>query len=235
MHTGERVSEALIRAQQHGFAPTRRERATATFERSHAYSIALSREAGTQGTTIAHAVGSRLSWAVYDHEILELIARDLRVGVKLVESVDERHVNWLQEAVEQFCNVPAVREGTYVRRLIETILSLAADGRCVVVGRGAPFVMPAASTLRVRLTGPLEERISNVCREKDISRNEAARWIAKTDLERTQFVKLHFLHDAADARHYDLALNTSGFAVDECAGLIVDALHSKLHVRSALA
>jgi cytidylate kinase len=75
----------------------------------------------------------------------------------VIENVDERHVSWLQECVESFAAVSAVREGKYARRLIETVLSLAMRGRCVFVGRGAPFVLPPATTLRVRLVAPLED------------------------------------------------------------------------------
>jgi hypothetical protein len=51
---------------------------------------------------VARAVAERLGWNVYDHELLEVVARDLHVRVKLLENVDERHVPWLQECVESF-------------------------------------------------------------------------------------------------------------------------------------
>src|SRR5207248_10218227 len=131
-------------------------------EQPRPFSIAISREAGTHGPAVARALGARLGWKVYDHELLEMVARELHVGVKLLENVDERHVTWLQESIESFAAVPAVREGKYVRHLIETMLSLAAPGRCVIVARGAQFVLPPATTLRVRLVAPVEDRMANV-------------------------------------------------------------------------
>jgi cytidylate kinase len=224
----ERASEALIRAMgrsEPGQTPSASGGESAATVR--AFSIAISREAGTRGPAIARGVGERLGWKVYDQELLELIARDLHVRVKLLEDVDERHVSWLQECVESFAAVPAVRESKYVRHLIETMLSLATQGRCVIVGRGAPFVLPPATTLRVRLVAPLEDRIAAVCHEQKLPRNEAARYIEATDRARSHFVRLHLQRDAADPWHYDLCLNTAQFSKDQCVELVLDGLRTK--------
>ncbi|HEY3965886.1 MAG TPA: cytidylate kinase-like family protein [Planctomycetaceae bacterium] len=226
----ERVSEALVRAAGHHDALIHH--TTSSVDGNHRprqFSIAISRETGTRGPAVARAVGKLLGWPVYDHELLEIVARELRVAVKLLESVDEHHVTWLQECVEAFAAVPAVREQKYVQHLVEAMLSLAVGGRCVIVGRGSPFVLPPATTLRVRLSAPVADRLAIVCHERSLSRPEAARHIARTDRDRAQFVKLHFLRDSRDVRHYDLFLNTSQFSIDECAHLIVNGLLQKSH------
>jgi len=228
-HLPERVSEALIRATGHRDAPHTGYEDEPGMSHVRPFSIAISREAGTRGPAIARAVAERLGWKVFDNELLELVARDLHVRVKLLENVDERHVPWLQECVEAFAAVPAVREGKYVRHLIEAMLSLAAQGRCVVVGRGGPFVLPPATTLRVRLVAPLEDRIAAVCHDQKLARHEAARFVEKTDRDRMQFVRLHFLRDAADPRHYDLFLNTAQFSIAECTDLVIEGLRLKSH------
>jgi cytidylate kinase len=117
--------------------------------------------------------------------------------------------------------------------LIETLLSLAARGRSVIVGRGSPFVLPTATTLRVRLIAPLEDRIEVVCHEQSLRRSEAARFVQIADRERAHFARLHFQRDSSDPQHYDLVLNTSQFPIDECATLIVDALQTKSHEQTA--
>lgn len=232
----ERVSEAFIRATGHRESKPHDLAARGSFAGdTNPFSIAVSREAGTRGPAVAKAVAERLGWRLYDHELLEIVARDLRVRVKLLENLDERHVTWLQECVEAFAAVPAVREGKYVRHLIEAMLSLAASGRCVIVGRGSPFVMPPATTLRVRLVAPRDARIAAVRHDMNLSRGDAARFIEKTDRERTDFVRLHFLRDAADPRYYDLFLNTAQFSTEQCADLIVEGVRIKSNGRVAAA
>jgi len=223
----QRVSEAFIRATGHHDS----QRVTEDSQESSTrpFSIAISREAGTRGPAVARAVAERLGWQVYDNELLEMVARDLHVRVKLLDNVDERHVPWLQECIEAFAAVPAVREGKYVRHLIETMLSLATMGKSILVGRGSPFVLPPATTLRVRLVAPLEDRIAVVRRDQNLSRHDAMRFIETTDRERIRFIKLHFQRDPADPRYYDLFLNTAQFSLTECADMIIEALRLKSH------
>jgi hypothetical protein len=168
-----------------------------------------------------------LGWQVYDQELLQLVAQDLNVRVKMLEAIDERHVPWLLECLEALAAVPKVTEARYVPRLIDVLLSLGARGRCVIVGRGAPFVLPATTTLRVRLIAPLDERIAVFCREQKLTRSAAARLVEQTDRVRMEFVKLHFHRDPADPLNYDLTMNMSELSLDQCARLIVEALRLK--------
>ena len=189
-----------------------------------AFTIALSREAGTPGTSVARAVGARLDWPVYDQDLLQRIAEEMGLRTSLLASVDEKGVSWLEECMEAFSSVPAVTESAYVRRLIETVLSLAAHGQCVIVGRGAAHILPPATTLRVRLVGTREDRVAATSRRLKISLAEAARWVETTDKQRSRFVRDHFYKDPADPDQYDLVLNASRFTVEQCAELTVAAL-----------
>ena len=64
------------------------------------FTIALSREVGARGTSVARAVGARLGWAVYDNEILERIAQEMKVRPRALQRVDERHASLLNEFIE---------------------------------------------------------------------------------------------------------------------------------------
>jgi cytidylate kinase len=226
----ERMIEALLKATQH-WATRRQAEAGAdggSGPSSRAFTIALSRESGARGTSTARAVGARLGWTVYDHELLERIAREMNLRTSLLDSVDEKRVSWLQECVEAFASVPSVSGSTYVRHLTQTLFSLAAHGECVIVGRGAAQILPVETTLRVRLVAPVEWRIEAVSRKLRISKEEAARQVERIDRERVGFVKAHFRKEATDPPQYDLVLNSSRYSVGECADLIVEALHHAL-------
>ena len=116
-----------------------------------------------------------LGWPVYDHALLERMAAEMRVQVDLLENVDERHVGWLVERMEDFSAVPYVSENAYVRRLIETLLALGGQGRSVIVGRGAAHVLPPTTTLRVRLVAELADRVRTLVHEMGLTNSEAAR------------------------------------------------------------
>lgn len=225
----ERSVAALNQAQRHW--NERRQAANTALAGSQALTIAVAREAGTPGTSVAHAVGARLGWPVYDHELLELIARETGWRVRLLESVDEKKQSWLRESLEALSTAPAenndglVTESAYVHHLVETVLSLGVHGQCVIVGRGAAQLLPAATTLRVRLVAALSDRVAAVSQRLNLTRAEAERHVTETERERVRFVRDHFQKDPTDPRNYDLLLNASRWSVAECAELILHALH----------
>jgi cytidylate kinase len=192
-----------------------------------ALTVALSRQAGAGGTEVAHKVGARLGWPVYDRQLLEQVARHMGLRAELLELVDERQGSWLRDSLARFMAAPAVNASAYVRHLGEVVFSLAAGGGCVLVGRGVVHFLPAETTLRVRLVAPLAHRVASVRRRFGLSPEAAAAQVTRTDGERDRFVRDHFHKDAADPCHYDLVLNTARFSADECAAVIAAALGEK--------
>lgn len=216
----ERVTEALARAQHHW---QQTQDVAGSAKPAH-FTIAVSREAGTYGAAIAHEVGARLGWPVYDRELLQRIADDLGVRRSLLEAVDERRPGWLEDCLSGFASVSVISELAYFRHLVETLLSLAKIGSCVIVGRGATAALPMATTLRVRIVAPLAHRIAAVASEHGVSLDEAATRVETTDRKRNRFVASHFQIDPAKPEHYDLLVNAARFTAAESADLIIAAL-----------
>jgi cytidylate kinase len=212
----QRHAQALEKMQKHW----QERRQQAHKPTAPAVTIALTREAGCPGTSVAREVGSRLGWPVYDHELLELIAEEMGLRVNLLESIDERRQSWILESLETFAEARFVSENSYVRHLIQTILSLGAHGQCLIVGRGAAQILPVQTTLRVRLVAEREDRITALAARLGLPRDEAARKVEQTDRERVAFIKDHFQRDPTEIHQYDLVLNTSRWSVADCADLI---------------
>lgn len=225
--SSDRLAEALERALRHW--QKRREAEVAlgplTISARPPFTIALSCEAGANGPAVACAVGERLGWQVFDHELVEWIAREMGVRAELLRSVDEKRMNWLLGLIQGFTSGPAVSEEAYVLHLAETLFYLAAHGECIIVGRGAAQVLPPETTLRVRMIGPLKDRIAAIQHRYGTTPEEAARWVEQTDRERKDFVQAHFFKDPSDPHQYDLLLEAFRFPAAQCAELIVTALH----------
>ena len=216
-----RMTEAVEQAQEHW----RRRRLEAP-RTALAFTVAITREAGAPGTAVAREVGGLLSWPVYDHELLEKIAQEMGLRVNLLESVDELHQSWLLESLQALSSSPHVTESSYVRHLVETILSLGFHGHCVIVGRGAAQLLPEARTLRVRLMARREDRVERIAQMHGLARDQAERKTDEIDRDRVRFVKNHFHKDPTDLLHYDLILNASRWSVAECADFIVQGCRS---------
>lgn len=223
--SSERLGEALERAKNHWQRARKDEPLeTLTALPRQLPTIAVSREAGTNGGEISRALGKRLGWAVYDRELLQRIGEEMGLRAKLLESVDEKRSSWLRECLDAFYAVPTINSSTYVKHLTEVILSLSTHGGCVIVGRGAVHILPPQSTFRVRLIAPLNERIRRIEERFGIPHEEAARWIKKTDRERARFVKEFFQKDGSDPHGYDLVLDVSRFTTEECVKLLHEGL-----------
>jgi cytidylate kinase len=216
----DHLAEALVRAQDY---KERHEEPEP--HKTSAYTIALSREPGSQGPLVARAVGRHLGWAVYDQELLDRVAQEMGSRANLLKLIDEKPIGWLEQAVVNMVAHYNLNQDTYMVHLIATVRALGQQGRCVLVGRGTTFLLPTETTLRVRLVGDLKDRIAVARRNQNLSEKEAARWVERTQHERHNFVKRYLGKDAADPHNYDLILNTSHFGIEECAEIIVSALH----------
>jgi cytidylate kinase len=188
------------------------------------FTIAISRQAGTNGSGVAQTVGERLGWPVYDRGLIEEIADQMGLHTELVESVDERKSSWLEECLRSFSSGPDVTQSAYVHHLVQILFSLAAHGQCVIVGRGAAQVLPEATTLRVRLVAPFDDRVVATRERFGLSVEEAQRKVRQTDDHRARFVRDHFLKDPDDPALYDLILNACRLNAADCAEMIVATL-----------
>jgi len=199
---------------------------------ANAFTIALEREAGTQDASVASEVGKRLGWHVYDHELLEQIAQEMGLRTALLESVDERQQSWMRETIQASLaslvsgeRFPWASETAYIHRLVETVHALGVHGECVIVGRAAAFMLPVETTLRVRLVGPVRQRVAALAHQRGVSEREVAAQVRTIDRERKDFVWDHFFKDAVDPSNYDLVLNALRLSVTQTAELIVETLH----------
>jgi cytidylate kinase len=195
------------------------------------YTIAIAREAGAGASLIAAELGKRLGWTVYDRDLVEVIAREMGLRSSLLESVDERHVGWVTEGLEQFVSSTApvsnVSESAYVHHLIQTVRALGVHGECIVVGRGASAILPPETTIRVRVVAPFEDRVAYMAELRGLTREAAAREVRSLDAERVRFVRDHFFKDVLDPRHVDLVLNTSRVSLAGCVDIITAALRDR--------
>lgn len=230
-HSSELLGEALQRARSHW-----KQHSTEGFQLPPAppgaadrppFCVAISREAGARGSEIGREVGRRRQWQVYDRELLEEISAETGLRTELLESLDERQTSWMSDVFETFGGGTRSSSSSYIRTLVHVISGLAAVGRCVVVGRGAAYLLPRDRTLRVRVVGRREDRVACARSRLGSSESEARDWVVRTDRERLEFVRTHFQRNEADLQLFDLVLNSSTFTNENCASLILAALESK--------
>lgn len=193
-----------------------------------ALTIAISREAGSRGTSIAHRAGAKLGWQVYTQEMLEYLVQEGNFRQTLLEQLTPTATHWVEEQAEQLQAEQRMSRHPTVVDMARLILALGATGEVVLIGRGAGFVLPARSTLHVRLIAPLPDRIAYMGQWLRMTVEEASEQVRVRDDRRTEFLQTHYSRDANEPYHYDLVLNTSLLGEELCAQLIAQAARAKL-------
>lgn len=218
--------DRLIERQLRNWELARQQRAAEAVEedpdRVEAF-VAFSREVGCDAAVVARLLGDHLGWPVFDKELLHAMAGDDAVRRKLYERMDERDTNWLERVLRVLLWGDFTRDD-YFRRLTETVLALARQGRAIFVGRGAEMILPAQYGLRVRLAAPLETRADMFARRHNIDPKAAQQTIAKLTRERTDFIRRHFRCDFNDASRFDMTVNVAAYPPEQAVELILTAM-----------
>jgi cytidylate kinase len=193
----------------------------------HKPMICISREYGGRGAAVGRLVAEKLNFDFFSRELVEEVAKHAHMRKQIVESLDEKTRNLMFEwVVQQFGN-ESFTNTEYLRHLSHVVRTLSKYGRGVLVGRGAQFILSSASTLRIRTIASLDIRIDRIAKREGTSRSEARAEVLKTDAEREGFCRQHFNLDIADAKNYDLVLNTGTIAEEACAQIIVDQFQAR--------
>jgi cytidylate kinase len=182
--------------------------------------ITIEREYGAGGSAIARKLAERLSWKLWDQELTAEIARMARCDRSQVERLEERVDPLFYRLMKVFMrgsherslpvagleHLDADSMVVFMQRVVEVA---AAAGNCVIVGRGAPYVLRnRADTFRAFIYAPIEEKIRRV---RDLGKNqeEAADLVNAIDQERATFVKKYFGKEWPSRELYHLMLNSA--------------------------
>jgi cytidylate kinase len=189
--------------------------------------IAISREAGARGETIARRVGKRLGWQVYAQELLEFLCANDVARQSVLADVPADAVDWVTaqlDRVNRDRGIDPQAEGGDMPRLI---LSLAARGQAILVGRGAGFYLPRETSLHVRIVAPLADRVAHMADWLRLTREQAAEQVRTRDERRAEFLLKHFGRRQTDLYDFDLVLNSGLLGEETCADVILAALNGK--------
>lgn len=194
--------------------------------------ITISRQTGTGGLAIAQNLAAYLQkhgprrdkpWTVFDKNLVEEVLKQHNLPKELAAYLSEERTSELQDMVEEVLGLHP-SSWVLVRRVTETILSLAELGNVILVGRGANFVTGCLEhVFHVRMIGTLEKRIERLRQFEQVSAKTARKLIEEGDETRRRYLRKYFKKDIDDPLHYDLVLNTDRISDESAMHLIAEA------------
>ena len=182
--------------------------------------VTMEREYGAGGSAIAQKLAAHLNWKVWDQALTAEIARMARCDQNSVARLEERvdplfyrlMKVFMRGSYERSLPVPGLENldadsmVVFMQRVIE---SAAAAGNCVIVGRGAPYLLRGRpDAFHVFVYAPVEEKIRRV-RELGKSESEAVELVEAIDQERATFVKKYFGKEWPSRHLYHLMINSA--------------------------
>ena len=159
--------------------------------------IAISREHGTNGKEIARQIAKELNIEFYDKEKIKEFA--LEHGfVSNKENEDYIYSQFLSLDINK----------NSIILLSNVIKEIARKGNCVIVGRAADYILREDDHLvKIFLYAPLEYRINKVMEIYNDSREDAIKYIDKSDYSRKSYYEVISNRTWGDKSNYDLCLD----------------------------
>lgn len=204
--------------------------------------IAISRQRGSGGSRIARVVADRLGYRYIDRELLRLAAEYLRTTNEKQTAPPKSWWSRLGETLAggdpNAAYAPALADAVYEGELFDieqrVLLEIADQHNAVIVGRGAAQLLRGRpGMLSVFVHAPDGERVERVRRVYQLRDAAAARRsIESSDADRARFIRSLTNADWADARLYDLTIDTASMGTDTAIDLIVQAAQARAQALS---
>ncbi|QVL32396.1 cytidylate kinase-like family protein [Telmatocola sphagniphila] len=188
--------------------------------------IAISREAGARGETIARRVGKKLGWDVYTREHLEFLSSNENARSEITNDIPKKAQAWYEKYLYRLEREGMTNSSEKPYPIASLILALACRGNLLIVGRAAGYLLPKRTTLHVRIVAPLDNRIAYMAQYLRMNKTDAADQVRKRDERRIEFLSQHNRRDGQQY-DFDLVLNSAELGEELCAELIVHALKAK--------
>jgi cytidylate kinase len=192
-----------------------------------ALTVAISRETGARGGSIAKRLSKKLGWSYYDQELLHYLASGSRLEDEIVTQLSPEAREWIGEQFAQLKSENRLLKDPKEQDIAQVILAIAAKGKAVILGRGAGALLPAYCVLHVRIMAPLEDRVAWIRQINRLSKEQALEYIQKQDKQRAGMLDAHFRKSSRDLVPYDLMLNSSRLGELSCAAVIAEAVKQK--------
>lgn len=159
--------------------------------------ISIARQHGTGGKEIARQVAQKLELAFYDKEEIKNYAVDSGLVDKDTNE-NELYNFYLSLDVEK----------DSIIKQTETVRKIALKENCVIVGRGADYLLEGSPHLiKVFLYAPLEYRIGKVKEMYSDTYDEAKKHVLMSDKSRSSYYETITNQKWSDLNNYDLCLN----------------------------
>ncbi len=188
--------------------------------------ITIGREFGSGGHEVGRRLAAELGYKLYDKELLKMMAQESNISEKVLEDYDEKNTGSLLYSIMMDVYPSMNYVGNTLQRQIyqaqyDTIRRIGEKGDCVIVGRGADYILrdlPHLTSVFIRASE--EFRIGRVAEYEHVSPQKAKELITKADKKRASYYNFQTEKKWGHVSSYNLALDASDIGIDGCVNVI---------------
>lgn len=209
--------------------------------------VTVSREYGSGGAELAHAIGAALGWPVLDQDLAQRVAVRLGFDPDVVERLDEQPPTLLARlGAALFVLPPEAPVHADTSHLPTTdaiasavsaeIRSAARTPPLVVVGHGGQCLLCGRpGTLHLRVVAPIESRVERLRARYGWDAARATSTAHRADTDRREYVRRYHRRDIREESLYDLVINTGTVPIPAAAAFVAALVHAGQNVTASRA
>ncbi len=161
-------------------------------------------------------------WVVLERNLVETALEEHHLPLQLAKKMPEDKRSYVDDVLDDLFGLRPP-SWVLVPRVVETMVRLCEAGHVILIGRGATIVTARLpNVFHVRLVASLATRVARtqVCR--DLTTEEATKFVEKEDRGRERYVRANFHARLDNELLYDLVLNTDRFSLEDAATVIAE-------------
>jgi len=196
--------------------------------------ITISRQTGSGGHTVGRLLAEKLGYEFYDKEIVASVAGTMGIDEKLIlengeNMSDQDYIDMKSGFVPHYRKADVPYEE--IRKAQEKVIrNIAEKGNCVIVGRGADYILRAREdAFHVFIHANMAHRVKRVQRHEGVTdqAERIQRELEQKDRSRATYHRYFTQQEWGKVENYTLSLDSGTFTKTQCAELIIKAVEMK--------
>lgn len=189
--------------------------------------ITISREFGSGGRTIGKMVAEALGYKFYDSELINEVVKESGISREFVEKYDEyaTHKNSILFSIAVNAGGDGYNGLSIANRVqiaqINVIKQLADEGKCVIIGRGADYILrDRDDCLNVFIRADMDFKARRVLEAYGETDVKIEKRLTDKDARRRVFYRSFSMREWGALENYHLMLDSGMIGLENCADII---------------
>ena len=183
--------------------------------------VTIGREFGSGGHEVGKRLANELGIKFYDNEFISMAVQKTGFHEEYVKNNEEKAPDFAASAL--FSGIELYQPSPYDKIQAEEykiIREIAAEDSCVIVGRGADYILRDQSHVSIFLFAPLEDRVKrklallSAQEAKNMTPAQMEKVVKQMDKQRRRYYEYYTDTKWGDRDSYDLLINTSRAGID---------------------